>query len=280
MWPRRKILLVAPSTEPDLVAIQALLEGCNLAFSRVEPAEAGEGTGNQWFDQPFTCWSEEPDPVTELVFWPNVTKGDVWRKKANICGLTERSVQSFLHNIWSDETLLRAADPAVIFEGRPLLWHILNQAGFEPSLLWPKADGQWLCEQKQGVKWILPQSGLLENSGDFTQGRQLEQGEATTWVVRSHEIDFYRAQDVRQFIGRMPRWPEPMEEQAACQDIAFSVNLGVSWFDIEATLQAILETTKTYNMRWNRDDIGWNAGANREELSPAPSEHVEDRRAG
>jgi hypothetical protein len=177
-----------------------------------------------------------------------------------------------------DEVILRVSEPTVFIEGRPLLGHVLQEAGFEPTILWPTKDGEWQCEIKKGNHWVIPESWPVSLAGKSLLGRSTaEVEEKATWVVRENRLDFYQAQDGLKFVGQIPRWPEPMEEQVAAETIAKCIDLGVSWLDIQLALSSVWKnTTITDNLRWNIDDIGWNAGAGGEELPSGPIDHVED----
>ena len=250
VWPRRTIKLVASSAAPGIDGVRALLKGSELKFFESDPSteELTEGFTESWWEKPLECNStststfEESSPATELVFWPGTTEYNLCREKALAQGLTQHSIQSFIHNILEDDLILGISETTVIIEERPLLGHILNEAGFEPSLLWPAADGQWQCERKQGTLWLLPESWLVELglTEDRPLGRDTEwASENATWVARDTRVDFYRRQNTLKYVGQLPRWPEPLEEQEAYQTIAKCLDLGVSWRDIRLALSSI-----------------------------------------
>jgi hypothetical protein len=275
VWPRRKIQLVASSAAPGIEGVRALLNGIQLEFSEGE--DLRDGFKESWWES--TSASEESNPATELVFWPDGTEDNPRRKNVLVQGVTQQSIQSLIHNILEDERIIRISESTVIIEGRPLLGHVLNDAGFEPSLLWPTADGQWQCERKQGLHWLLPESWLVRLMGDSPLGIDTEMAvvEKVIWVVRETRVDFYRGQENIKFVGHLPRWPEPLEEQVACQNIGKCLELGVSWLDIRLALSSIWsDIIMTDNSRWKIDDIGWNAGAGGEKLPAAPFDHMED----
>ena len=282
MWPRRKIQLVASSTAVGIDGVRAVLKEIQLEFSAVEPAKErlSEGLSERWWEVPSegTFLSEELGPATELVFWPEVTEEDVWRTRALAQGMNQQSIEAFLHNLFEDELILLDSDPTVIIEGRPLLGHILNKAGFEPSLLWQMADGKWQCERKQGIHWLLPDAWLEGLADASSLGRDAKRvREKSTWVVRETELDFYRAPEGRGFVGHLPRWPEPMQEQVACQNIARCIDLGVSWLDIKLALSSLWKNIiSTDNLRWNINDFGWNGRTSGEKLSATSIDLVED----
>lgn len=280
VWPKRKIQLVASSAPPGIEGVRALLEGMKLEFSEVE--DLSEGIMENWWEKPFEQMAavEGAGLATDIVFWPEGTEPESWREKACTKGLKQQSIESFIHNILEDEVVLRASEPTALIEGRPLLGHVLQEAGFEPTILWPTTDGggQWQCERKQGNHWVVPESWLVSLVGESMLGRSTASvEEKASWVVREDRLDFYRAQDGLKFVGQIPRWPEPMEEQVAAETIAMCIDLGISWLDIRLALSSIWQNNIiTDNLRWNINDIGWHAGACGEELSSAQINHVEN----
>lgn len=290
VWPKKRIQLVASSAPPGIEGVRAVLEGMKLEVSEVE--DLSEGILENWWERPFDqkTANEALGPATDIVFWSEGTAPNVWCEKARAKGLNQQSIESFLHNILEDDIILRVSEQTPLIEGRPLLGHVLQEAGFEPTILWPTADGggQWQCERKQGSYWVVPESWLVSSGearsakregriSDFEPRTSDIEPRAAIWVVREDRLDFYRAQDGLKFVGQIPRWPEPMEEQIAAETIAMCIDLGVSWLDIRLALSSIWQNNIiTDNLRWNSNDIGWHVGACGEELSSAQIDHVED----
>lgn len=284
VWPKRKIQLIASSEAPGIDGVRAVLKGMQLEFSEAEVLN--EGIMENWWEKPFAI--EKSGPVTDIVFWSEGTEHNNRREKTLAEGLNQQSIESFLHNILEDEVVLRVSEPTVFIEGRPLLVHILQEAGFEPTLLWPTTNGEWQCERKQGNHCVIPESWQVSSSEarsakredrttDFGLRTSDIESRAASWVVHETRLDFYQAKDSRKFIGQIPRWPEPKEEQVAAETIAKCLDLGVSWLDIRLALSSIWQTiTMTDNLRWNINDIGWNARSGGEELSSTPFDHVEN----
>ena len=291
MWPKKKIQLLASSAAPGIDGVRAVLNGAQLEFSE---ADFGAEIMENWWEQPFDQMTanEGSGPVTDIVFWSDGTEHNSWREKALADGLSQQSIESLIHNILEDEVILRVSEPTVFIEGRPLLGHVLQEAGFEPTILWPTTDGKWQCDRKQGVHWVIPESWQVSfgeartakreaRTNDFGSRALSIEPRAATWVVRENRLDFYQAQDGLKFVGQIPRWPEPMEEQAAAETIARCIDLGVSWLDIRLSLSSIWHNKIIKdNLRWNINDIGWNARACGEELPSAPIDHLEDWWAG
>jgi len=287
VWPRRKIQLVASSAAPGIGGVRAVLKGMQLDFSEVEltKEDLSQELMEDWMEMPFEGNSnfgpEKSSPVTELVYWPEQYENDYWREKALEQGIKQQSIQSLIHSLLEDELIIWVSEPTVLIEERPLLGLILNEAGYEPTILWPTADGRWQCERKQGLHWLIPESwveGLMEKS---SLGRGITWGEGkerASWVIRENRIDFYRSQDGQRYVGHLPRWPKLCEEQTAAQNIAICIDLGVSWLDIRVALSPIWNNNirMADNLRWNINDFGWNDGACGEELSAPSIEYVED----
>ena len=268
VWPKSKIQLVASSASPGIAGVRAVLKGIQLEFSEGEDVNAK--IVPKWWEMPFNqmATADGPGTVTDVVFWSEEKEHNIWQEKALAEGLNQHSIQSFLHNILVDEVILAVSEPTIIIEGRPLLGHVLNKAGFEPTILWPTTDGEWQCERLQGTLWVIPESWQVSLVGESLLGRRpVEVQDRATWVVRETTVDFYQARDGLKFIGQVPRWPEPMEEQIAVETIAKCLDLGVSWLDIRLALSPVYKNLIiTDNLRWNINDIGRNAGTCGEEL--------------
>ncbi|HBP65483.1 MAG TPA: hypothetical protein DD730_14790 [Desulfosporosinus sp.] len=278
VWPKSKIQLVASSASPGIAGVRAVMKGIQLEFSEGEDLIAG--IIPKWWELPFDqmATANEVGPVTDVVFWSEETEHNVWREKALAEDLNQHSIQSFIHNILDNEVILGVSEPTILIEGRPLLGHVLQKAGFEPTILWPTSDGEWQCERLQGSHWVIPQSWQESLFGTSLLGRSTATVEdPATWVVRESTLDFYQGQNGLKFMGQVPRWPEPMEEQVAVETIAKCLNLGVSWLDIKLALSPVYkDLIRTDNLRWNINDIGRNAGTRGEELPAEPIDDVED----
>ncbi len=290
MWPKRKIQLVVSASAPGIDGVRAVLKEFQLNFC--ETVDLNSELNAKWWEKSFETVAEEPAPVTDVVFWSEETESNTWREKAISEGLNLQSIQSFIHNILDDQVILQVAEPTVMIKGRPLLGHILLEAEFEPSILWPLTDGEWLCERRQGLYWIIPETWQLNPDQARSTGSEsqttdfgprisdFEPGTAT-WVVRDNRLDFYQAQNCLTYVGQLPRWPEPVQEQTAAETIALCIDLGVSWLDIRLALSSIWPNINTKdNLRWDINDTGWNARTGGEELSAVQIDHLADRRAG
>lgn len=282
VWPKKKIQLVASSAAPGIDGVRAVLNGIQLEFSEAE--DLSVGIMEKWWEKPFDQMvaTEGSRPVTDIVFWSEGTEHNSWREKALAEGLNQLSIESLIHNILEDQVILRVSEPTVFINGCPLLGYVLQEAGFEPTILWPTTDGEWQCDRKQGIHWVIPESWQV-GSGEarsakreartnvFESHASCPAPRTASWMVREDRLDFYQAQDGQKFVGQIPRWPEPMEEQLAAETIARCIDLGVSWLDICLALSSTWQKNMiiTDNLRWNINDIGWNARACGEELPSA-----------
>ncbi|WP_243450339.1 hypothetical protein [Desulfosporosinus sp. Sb-LF] len=280
MWPKRKIQLIASSAAPGIDGVRAVLKEIQLEFLEIDPARekfTSEFT-ETWLEKPIDHGFTESGPATELVFWSEGTEYEYWRERAIAQGLRQQSIQSFIHTILHDEILIRIPEPTVFIQERPLLGHVLDEAGFEPTILWPQADGKWLCVRKQGLHWVIPESWMVGLEEESSLGRKATRVDnKATWRVRDNGVDFYQGQEGQKFVGYLPRWPVLKDEEVAAQNIAQCIDLGVSWLDIRLALSSSFNNIiKTDNLRWNNDDFRWNARACGEKLPAAPIDYVED----
>ncbi|MGC7870353.1 hypothetical protein ACPUYX_02350 [Desulfosporosinus sp. SYSU MS00001] len=275
MWPRRRVLLIAPSGAPGIDGARAFYKEINLDFLEIDPAatELSPVSSQDWLEKPFACGANETGPFTEGVVWPGLD--DDWRPQQILdYSLPVQSITVYLHNFFKDEVVIPFSEQEVLAEGYPLAGHILKEAGFEPSILWQTKDGTWKCEERPGFIWVLPESWLLMLAGKETMGRSVaESSPEVLWKRNEMGIDFYRGEG-ETYVGHLPRWPDSAEEPSATASIAMCLNLGVSWFDITLALKsAWADNIMTDNLRWNGNGFGWNARTCGEEL---PAEGFND----
>jgi hypothetical protein len=283
VWPKRKIQLVVSSETPGLDGVRAVLQGIGVEYVEAVSTteELCDEISERWFEKSRDAVFDEPGPLTDLAFWPDVSEQDFWRRKAGGLGIKQYPIEFLIHNIFNDGRILSISEQTPLIAGRPLLWHILNTAGFEPSILWPADGGIWQCERKQGFCWIIPETWLEGFSLEMWTENGYPIGKKATWVVGEDGIDFYRGQPGLNYLGQTLRWPERVNEQEACKVIGQCIDLGVSWFDIEVALNLVWDNiTMTANLRCNVDDIRRNVGASGETISFEPLDDVENWWAG
>ena len=267
-WPRREVWLAAEQTA-DADALAAWLRGRGVQVVQV-PANA----------EPVWPQAGEPETgPTETVCWPGVEPG--WWPEASQRGVERFSLPDFLHILWRGEVILPVPEPVAMFDGRPLLWHLLQRAGFAPALLWPGESNDWVIDEV-GNPWcrIIPAAWLATAGVGREIGRQPVSSEGNvTAIWRDNTVDYYR-EDL--FVGSLPRRPDQNTEQAVHAGAEWALRLGVSWFDIFSTFNSlgIISSYPQERLGWNRNDFGWNAGPEREELSVEPVDFLADRWAG
>ncbi|KLU64986.1 hypothetical protein DEAC_c29530 [Desulfosporosinus acididurans] len=281
MWPRRRLLLVAPSGAPGIDGARALFKEFNLDFVELDPAgpEISSVSSQDWLEKPFACSANEIGPFTEVVVWPGLDDVD-WRPQQILkYSLSVQSINVYLHNFFENEIVIPFSEQEVLTEGYPLAGHILKEAGFEPSILWQTKDRTWKCEERPGFIWVLPDSWLSMLAGKETMGRCLANSSSEVlWKRNEMGIDFYRGEG-ETYVGHLPRRPNPAEEPSAAASIAMCLNLGVSWLDITFALKsAWTDNIMTDNLRWNGNGFGWNARTCGEELLTEGVNDMENRR--
>lgn len=272
VWPKRKILLVLAGDTAEVTGVQALFRGLNLDYvlktPEMMPNTKETTLESDWLD----CGPLEM--CTELVFGDGLLEEEPWRLKASRHGLRQRSLTDFLHNLWEESIIIPMEPSCMAFNGRPLLWILLSDAGFEPSFLWAEVDGTWKAEVGRGLHWVLAASWLAKLVGDEALGRKVPGQGHISWIVRENKADFYWEKGRQEFVGSLPYRCEPTLEQAFCETVAQALNFGVSFYDIKQSLSKLSEEEGFSNcLRWNADDNGRDAGQNREELS---SEKLDD----
>lgn len=224
MWPKRRIWLLGDSNA-GLSGMQVLLE----AF----------GWDVGWGEQRERLPADAP--LTDVVFWPEVNPQHPMFQEARRLGIRCGSGADFLHKLWSGDVVLPIAKPEVVFGERPLLWSLLETAGFEPSLIWPSGDGNYGVQRGRGGYWVVPASWLDEIAPGLKAGRSPAlTAQHSVWKVREQRVDFYGQDEerTRHFVGTLPRWADESEEVRAMETIAWGMELGITWRDVCAALGA------------------------------------------
>lgn len=268
MWPERKLKLLVTSASNGLAGFQAFL-------NTIKTKNVVEIVHNQPI--PSNDLGEfEPEVFTDIVIWPDVPLLEEEVIRGRNLGRQTMLPQEFLHDWWQTEVVLPVNPPFVCVGERPILWAILEEAGYSPSLVWENSSGSWNGHLGQGLGWVVPGNWLAKIGEQEAFGRQQKKPEIT-WVVREDKIDFYEVRERLVFRGSTQRWPEPVEEQAACQGIAQALELGVSWSDIARALSTVWQNIR---QEWQLNEIGLVQGQGRTELSTEKLDNMEDRWAG
>ncbi len=271
VWPERRLKLLAAIGAAGLEGFQALLGVLGLKYTvEWEDVNGQQVVHNQ--GEGFQALEESI--ITDIIVWSGIPQFEPMRSEAQKRGITVMSPTEFLQKLWRVEHILPVDPPFARIKDKPLLWVILHEAGFAPSLLWYEDKLGWQGIQGEGTAWVVPGDWLVQVSQGTLLGQRLKQQERS-WVIGTQSIDFYETGEPLKFRGSMPRRPEPVSEQGACQAVAQALGLGISWMDIRRTLGQ--EQSK---QGWLTDDFGWTQGPDREELPAAEINDVEDRRAG
>ncbi|HVJ48199.1 hypothetical protein [Desulfitobacterium sp.] len=267
MWPKRKILLLTPYGAEEGLGFQALLDALKIEtiireVSAEEPLDLTGLTISSVDGQEEDLSDCGP---TEIVYWPEFDSQNNYRRWGENQGLTQESAADFLHRLWDQDVVLPVSEGAQK-EGRPLLWQVLAEAGYEPSVLWPGADSHWQAEQGRGLHWVVPETWLKKLFKDESVGRKPNyRFPEAYWVIRDEFVDFYAEPGSFRYFGRLHRSPLGEGEEMIYHEILQGLQLGVSWWEVKK------------NIRWNVDVDEWNRGTNGAECSVEDSKHLEDR---
>ncbi|WP_425807057.1 hypothetical protein ACHOLT_07905 [Desulfitobacterium sp. Sab5] len=266
MWPRRKILVLMPCGAQEGLGFKALLDALEIeavfkeitaeeSLDLVSPTIPGvEGTEEESLD----CGP------TEIVYWPE-SLHDQYRQWGESRGIMPITVVDFLRGLWEQEIILPVPLNTQQKE-QPVLWTLLFEAGYEPSLLWPKEDGQWSVIKGRGLHWVVPETWLNSLLKEEKVGResrnQLPEG---SWTVRKDTVDFYSEPSRFQYIGNLKRYPDAEAEESMYRSILTGLQLGVTWWEVKK------------NIRWNIDADKRDQRTNRAECVFEDAQYMENR---
>lgn len=239
MWPPRKIMLALPAAVPG-ESFDAFFKALGIeleilvidAPARSEETKAGAEA----------CFDDLTLGCTELVLWPGCAEKVMGRKEVSP-GIPQQEWSTFLHNLWQGEVILPIPGPNQVGEdeGKPWLFCLLQEAGYEPSLLWQTLTGKWLGERGMGIHWVVPEdwAGFACADPDSLGRRaQMFPGEYT-WKERFDRVDFY-ADYPRRFVGSILLENLPARKPSAYETIALALALGVSWGTIDRAVIKML----------------------------------------
>lgn len=269
MWPKRKILILRPPGAGEGEGFQALLDALQIEtiLREVGTEEPLDLTGLTMGGESGVTLAPDCGP-TEIVYWPEFDPNKGYRQWGVRQGLPQCSVVDFLHKLWEQEIILPVAEDAQE-EERPLLWTLLAEAGFEPSLLWCRSDQKWLAEQGRGIHWVVPEAWLNSFVQDKPMGREAKCWfPKANWVIGKKFVDFYWETEPFRYCGKLERCPLAETEEHMYRSILQALQLGVSWGDVKK------------NVRWYGQGDKRNGGAERAECSLEDAEHLANRRIG
>lgn len=270
MWPKRKILILTPLGAEEGRGFQALLEALKIEtiLRQVSVEESLDLTsltilGGETVNEDF------PDcGPTEIVYWPEFEEDNAYRQWGENKGLPQESIADFLHRMWEQDIILPVSE-GVFEDEQPLLWKLLSEEGYEPSLLWFGKEHHWFAVQGRGLHWVFPENWFRALVKDRSIGKQFKSWLPDGyWVIRDDKVDFYAEREKFRYIGTLPRYPESEAEENIYRSILLGLQLGVSWREVKK------------NIRWNVSGVELDRRTNRAECFAEDSEYVADRRTG
>ncbi|AGA70217.1 hypothetical protein Desdi_2805 [Desulfitobacterium dichloroeliminans LMG P-21439] len=289
MWPKQKILLLVPRGFEGWQGILSLL---NALHRNVIVRETSAETPMDLADFSSSGLEEESYRLadvgpTEILYWPGIPPEDPYREWGLSRGLMQTVLTEFLHRYWAEEILLPVSHTES--EEEPFLWRILNKAGFEPSLLWQKEEGQWDVRIGNGLHWVISAEWLQNCLGGEAFGRRPQSVlPESCWIRRENRVEFYGDQKHYEYLGCIL----PSEDNAK-EDIIYSIvlqalRIGVPWDTIrriqDVNLNIFLGIDPRENIRWYADDFAWgitrNEGTGRTPISSEKPEYMANRGIG
>lgn len=266
MWPRRKILVLMPHGIQEGIGLKALLDalGIETVFKEItaeEPLDlvslaipGAEGTEEESLD----CGP------TEIVYWPE-SLNDPYRQWGESRGILPITVADFLSGLWEQEVILPVPFNTQQKE-QPILWTLLSEAGYEPSLLWPEEDGQWNVIKGRGLHWVVPETWMQSLLKGEKVGRESKnQLPEASWIVREDTVDFYSEPAHFQHLGNLQRYPDTEAEESIYYSILTGLQLGITWWEVKK------------NIRWNIDADKRDRRTNRAECIFEDAQYLENR---
>lgn len=286
MWPKRKILLLVPQDRQGWQGILSLLNalqrdvivretssagGAHRAEEAVSGPEAALGEGVIPGPKEALCDRAEAGP-TEILYWPGIPQEEPYRQRGLARGLLQREVREFLHRYWEEEIILPVKPGPE--EEEPFLWRILDEAGYEPSLLWQTREGRWEVRIRNGLHWIVPESWLAECWAGEKFGRRppgilLE----SCWVRQGERVEFYGDKERLAYLGAVRSGGNKVPDDALYAAMLQALRLGVPW-------ESIRRASDGMNIRWYADDLAKDEGTGGAPVPSVETEYLAYRGAG
>lgn len=255
MWPKGKILFLVPRGSSGWQGVISLLHALH---RNVLMRETGPDEPVDLADLlPAVEAGITDGGATEILYWPGVDEEDPYRQWGLTRGILQTEVSQFLQRYWEEEVILPSS--VVSKEGEPVLWQILHNAGFEPSLLWEKENGEWEVQIGNGIHWIVPETWLKEYWQGSTFGRlpYLYYPESF-WSIHGDLVEYYRDQKGYEYLGSIKAYQDRDLEEGIYSVVLQALQLGVPWRNIRRTYEALLEIDHTgpqENIRWYTDEF-------------------------
>lgn len=285
MWPERKILLLVPHGLEGWQGIFSLLNALhkNVVVKITSPESQMDSAGIIPLGTDAEIYDLSDVGPTEILYWPGIQEEDTYRQWGQSRGLIQIEISEFLQRYWEEEILLPVAQ--IESEDEPLLWKILNQAGFEPSLLWQNDRGKWEVRIGNGLHWIIPETWFKGCWGTEVFGRQPERVfTESCWVDRGDRVEFYSDEKNYEYLGFIMPYKDKSQEGLIYSTVLLALQLGVPWRSIQRTYDGLAInsgcTNTGENIRWYGNDMArdeWTGG------TPIPtkeSEYMANRGVG
>ncbi len=255
MWPKGKILFLVPRGSSGWQGVVCLLNGLhrNVLIRETSPEEPVDLTDLlPAFEAGITDGG-----ATEILYWLGVDEEDPYRQWGSARGILQTEVSEFLQRYWEEEVILPVS--AVPNEGDPILWRILDNAGYEPSLLWEKENGEWEVRIGNGIHWILPETWLRNCWDNITFGRlPYLYFPDSYWLRQGELVEYYRDQKGFEYLGSLKSYIDQDLEEGIYGMVLQALQLGVPWRSIRKTYESLLKIDHPRpqeNIRWYTDEL-------------------------
>ncbi|MGI1658203.1 MAG: hypothetical protein ACRKFN_04440 [Desulfitobacterium sp.] len=289
MWPKQKILLLVPRGLDGWQGILCLLNALHRSVMVREtlgegPMDLADLTSSGLEERAFDLADVGP---TEILYWSQIPLEDPYRQWGLSRGLMQTELTEFLHRYWAEEILLPV--PQTETKDEPFLWRILEKAGFEPSLLWQKEEGQWDVRIGSGLHWIIPAAWLLNCLDGEEFGRHPQSVfPESCWIRREDRVEFYGDQRHYEYLGSLLPCIDYAKEDRTYSIVLQALQIGVPWEAIrrihDASLNIPLGAYPRENIRWYANDVTWditrNEGTGRTPVSTEEPEYMANRGIG
>lgn len=285
MWPKRKTLFVIPRGIEGWQGILSLLEALH---RDVVVRETSEEIPADFTDLSLNGLDQELKDLsdvgpTDILYWPGIPMEDSYRKWGLSRGLSQTELPEFLHKYWEEEIILPVSQAGIV-EEEPLLWRLLDAAGFEPSLLWKKTEGQWDVRIGQGLHWVIPEAWYNECCLEGAFGRQPKRIlPESYWLLQEDRVDFYADRENLDFLGSLEPFVTKEQKPGIYTTVLQAFQLGVPWKNITSVYNTLLKSPRDdivkseSSLRWYEDDFARNTWPGRAELPIEGPEHLESR---
>lgn len=229
MWPPRKVMLTLPDSVPG-ESFEAFFKAIKIDLQIRQTGKINELT-----DEVGACldpWDDLALGCTEFLEWPDREEQQE-NEQAIPAGIEKRDWKQFLHDLWQGEVVLTVPKGR---GGKPLLFRVLQNAGFDPGFLWQAENGEWEGKKGTALYWIIQKDwpGLTDEKV-WREKPEWDFG-SYIWQDRGGQVDFY-ADYPRGYAGSISCSHSPEEKAELCVQITQALTLGIPWSLIERTVK-------------------------------------------